>query len=103
MPKQVIVYAKESGKEPFTEWLYSLRDVIVRKRSLPAFPGCNKETMEIVSRSAKGLASCDYFSVPATGFISERRITKSSSCSAVATREAKAKTLNKTKPIGRSI
>ncbi len=34
MPKRVIVYAKESGKEPFSEWLYSLRDVIVRKRIL---------------------------------------------------------------------
>lgn len=33
-PKRVIVYAKESGKEPFTEWLYSLRDTIVRKRIL---------------------------------------------------------------------
>lgn len=34
MPKQVIVYAKESGKEPFTEWLYNLRDATVRKRIL---------------------------------------------------------------------
>ena len=33
-PKQVIVYAKESGKEPFTEWLYGLRDVMGRKRIL---------------------------------------------------------------------
>jgi len=34
MPKRVIVYAQESGKEPFTEWLYNLQDVIVRKRIL---------------------------------------------------------------------
>jgi hypothetical protein len=34
MPKRVIVYAQKSGKEPFTEWLYNLRDVIVRKRIL---------------------------------------------------------------------
>ena len=34
MPKRVIVYAKENGKEPFTEWLYSLRDVMGRKRIL---------------------------------------------------------------------
>lgn len=33
-PKQVIAYAKEDGKEPFTEWLYNLRDVIGRKRIL---------------------------------------------------------------------
>ena len=33
-PKQVIVYAKEDGKEPFTEWLYNLRDVMSRKRIL---------------------------------------------------------------------
>ena len=33
-PKQVIVYAKKNGKEPFTEWLYSLRDVMGRKRIL---------------------------------------------------------------------
>lgn len=33
-PKQVIVYAKENGKEPFTEWLYGLRDVMGRKRIL---------------------------------------------------------------------
>ena len=25
-PETVIVYQSESGKEPFTEWLYSLRD-----------------------------------------------------------------------------
>lgn len=33
-PKQVIVYAKADGKEPFTEWLYSLRDIMGRKRIL---------------------------------------------------------------------
>jgi putative component of toxin-antitoxin plasmid stabilization module len=33
-PKEVIVYAKENGKEPFTEWLYGLRDVMGRKRIL---------------------------------------------------------------------
>jgi len=33
-PKQVVVYAKENGEEPFTEWLYSLRDVMARKRIL---------------------------------------------------------------------
>jgi putative addiction module killer protein len=33
-PKRVIIYAKENGKEPFTEWLYGLRDVMGRKRIL---------------------------------------------------------------------
>lgn len=33
-PKQVIVYAKDDGKEPFTDWLYGLRDVMGRKRIL---------------------------------------------------------------------
>lgn len=33
-PRQVLVYAKENGKEPFTEWLYGLPDVIGRKRIL---------------------------------------------------------------------
>ena len=33
-PKRVIVYANDSGKEPFTEWLYGLRDVMGRKRIL---------------------------------------------------------------------
>lgn len=33
-PKQVIVYTQEDGKEPFTEWLYNLRDVMGRKRIL---------------------------------------------------------------------
>ena len=33
-PKRVIVYADESGREPFTEWLYGLRDIIGRKRIL---------------------------------------------------------------------
>lgn len=33
-PKRVIVYADESGHEPFTEWLYALRDVIGRQRIL---------------------------------------------------------------------
>ena len=33
-PKKVVVYAKENGQEPFTEWLYNLRDVVGRKRIL---------------------------------------------------------------------
>jgi putative addiction module killer protein len=33
-PKRVIVYATPDGKEPFTDWLYHLRDVIARKRIL---------------------------------------------------------------------
>ena len=33
-PRQIIVYADESGQEPFTEWLYGLRDAIGRKRVL---------------------------------------------------------------------
>lgn len=33
-PRQVIIYADESGKEPFKEWLYGLRDVDGRKRIL---------------------------------------------------------------------
>lgn len=34
MPKRVIVYANDSAKEPFTEWLFGLRDVMGRKRIL---------------------------------------------------------------------
>lgn len=33
-PMQVIVYARENGKEPFTEWLYGLRDSVGRRRIL---------------------------------------------------------------------
>ena len=33
-PKRVIVYADESGAEPFTDWLVSLRDLMGRKRIL---------------------------------------------------------------------
>ena len=33
-PKSVIVYADEKGKEPFTDWLYELRDIMGRKRIL---------------------------------------------------------------------
>ena len=32
--KHVIVYEDKQGKEPFTEWLYGLQDVIGRKRIL---------------------------------------------------------------------
>ena len=32
--KSVIVYADETGKEPFTDWLYNLRDSMGRKRIL---------------------------------------------------------------------
>lgn len=31
-PKRVIVYASEVGKEPFTDWLNGLRDIMGRKR-----------------------------------------------------------------------
>ena len=33
-PKRVIVYANDNGEEPFTNWLYSLRDVVGRRRIL---------------------------------------------------------------------
>lgn len=33
-PKRVIVYADSKGEEPFTGWLYGLRDDITRKRIL---------------------------------------------------------------------
>lgn len=33
-PKRVLIYRDNSGKEPFTEWLNSLRDSIGRKRIL---------------------------------------------------------------------
>lgn len=33
-PKDVIVYAGNDGNEPFTEWLYGLRDVMGRQRIL---------------------------------------------------------------------
>lgn len=33
-PKRVIVYSNDCAKEPFTEWLYGLRDVMGRKRIL---------------------------------------------------------------------
>jgi putative addiction module killer protein len=31
-PKQIIVYADQKGEEPFTEWLYGLKDRINRQR-----------------------------------------------------------------------
>ena len=33
-PKRVIVYADANGNEPFTDWLYGLRDIMGRKRIL---------------------------------------------------------------------
>lgn len=33
-PKQVKVYADLDGNEPFTEWLYKLRDLLARQRIL---------------------------------------------------------------------
>lgn len=32
--RQVIVYEDNNGKEPFTEWLYGLKDMMGRKRIL---------------------------------------------------------------------
>lgn len=34
MPKQVIFYEDDNGREPFTEWLDNLRDIIGRQRIL---------------------------------------------------------------------
>ena len=33
-PKRVIVYTSDNVKEPFTEWIYGLKDVMGRKRIL---------------------------------------------------------------------
>ena len=32
--KQILIFAQKTGKEPFTEWLESLRDGTIRKRIL---------------------------------------------------------------------
>jgi len=34
MPKQVIFYEDDNGREPFTEWLDNLRDIVGRQRIL---------------------------------------------------------------------
>lgn len=31
-PKEIIIYADDQGNEPFTDWLYGLRDKQTRKR-----------------------------------------------------------------------
>jgi putative addiction module killer protein len=33
-PKEVVIFARKNGKEPFNDWLYGLRDVMGRKRIL---------------------------------------------------------------------
>ncbi len=33
-PKKVVIYADDRGNEPFTTWLYGLRDSVGRKRIL---------------------------------------------------------------------
>ncbi|CAK0781646.1 Type II toxin-antitoxin system RelE/ParE family toxin [Gammaproteobacteria bacterium] len=33
-PKHVVIYADKDGREPFTKWLYDLRDVVGRQRIL---------------------------------------------------------------------
>lgn len=48
-PKRVIVYATPEGKEPFTDWLNRLRDVMARKRFLFESQGYRQVTMETVS------------------------------------------------------
>jgi len=52
-PKQVIVYADEKGKEPFTEWLYRLRDVMGRKRILARVARLEQGNYGTVSRLDK--------------------------------------------------
>ena len=32
--KRIIIFARQNGKDPFTEWVYGLRDVMGRKRIL---------------------------------------------------------------------
>lgn len=74
-PKRVIVYATPDGKEPFTDWLYHLRDVIVRKRFLSEFLACNKATMATTSQLEKESANCGCFSALAIGFILANAVT----------------------------
>jgi putative component of toxin-antitoxin plasmid stabilization module len=103
VPKQVIVYAKDSGKEPFTEWLYSLRDVMGRKRILDRVSRLQQGNYGDCEPVGEGVSELRLFFGLATGFISVNRITASLSCFVAATKEVKAKTLNRRKPIGRSI
>ena len=33
-PKRVLIYKRQDGDEPFTQWLYGLKDKVVRQRIL---------------------------------------------------------------------
>jgi hypothetical protein len=101
-PKSVIVYAYEDGKEPFTDWLYALRDTMGRKRILARVARLaqgNYGDCEPVGESVSELRM--FF--PAIGSISARMRTTSSFCCAAATRGAKSKTFGRPKLAGRSI
>ena len=102
-PKRVLVYAKESGKEPFTEWLYSLRDVMGRKRILARVSRLQQGNYGDCEPVGEGVSELRMFFGSGYRVYFGERTTPSSSCFAAATREAKARTLNRPRPIGRNI
>jgi hypothetical protein len=100
-PPRVIVFADKDGKEPFTEWLYGLKDVMGRKRILVRIT--RLAILETVNRLVRVLVNYECSLGLAIGFISGKMQRTLLSCSVAATKGARHKTSKRQKPIGGSI
>ena len=103
-PKQVIVYARDSGEEPFTSWLYGLRDVVGRRRILARVSRLQQGNYGDCEPVGEGVRELRLFFGPGyrVYFGEQGNAIVVLLCGA-ATRTAKAKTFSRRKPIGRSI
>jgi hypothetical protein len=68
-PKRVIAYMTPNAKEPFNDWLNSLRDAIGRNVFWRGFPAYKREIMVTANLSGKALANYECSSVLDTEFI----------------------------------
>jgi putative component of toxin-antitoxin plasmid stabilization module len=102
-PKRVIVYATPEGKEPFTDWLNQLRDVVARKRILvrvSRLQGVNYGDCKLIG---EGVSELRMFSVLAIESILANAGTIWWFYFAEEIKIAKARILKKQKNIGRNI
>lgn len=102
-PKRVIVYAIPNAKEPFTDWLNGLRDVIGRKRILARVSRLQQGNYGDCEPVGEGISELRMFFGPGYRVYFGEQGNNIIILLSVGTKTTKTKTFNRQKHTGRSI
>lgn len=101
-PRQVLIYADETGKEPFKDWLYGLRDVAGRQRILARLSRLAQGNWGDCAPVGDGVSELRLFFGPGYRVYFGEQGVRLSFSYVAATNRVRAGTLSRRKSIGRS-